>query len=166
MNRYGYKVTLSLSLLTLRLIFVKKGIHVGLALYSLGAIFFWPSAKFKKYGGFVGCTFVIGGSPFHVSSISGSFQSHCFAITRLRTLYARSCGQFLHCSARDTQVCCRQAEFQPSVSRSCFVCWPYDCVKVVLPRKECYVFRYSTMVSSSWFEVYLDDYLTLFLGYI
>ena len=25
-----------------------------------GAIFFWPSAKFEKYGGFVGCTFVIG----------------------------------------------------------------------------------------------------------
>ncbi|THH18563.1 hypothetical protein EW146_g2446 [Bondarzewia mesenterica] len=38
----------------------KKGIHMGLSLYSLGAIFFWPSAKFEKYGGFVGCTFVIG----------------------------------------------------------------------------------------------------------
>ncbi|EPQ57691.1 hypothetical protein GLOTRDRAFT_39181, partial [Gloeophyllum trabeum ATCC 11539] len=38
----------------------KKGIHLGLGLYSLGAIFFWPSAKFEKYGGFVGCTFVIG----------------------------------------------------------------------------------------------------------
>ncbi|OBZ67151.1 Glucose/galactose transporter, partial [Grifola frondosa] len=37
-----------------------KGIHLGLTLYSLGAIFFWPSAKFEKYGGFVGCTFVIG----------------------------------------------------------------------------------------------------------
>ncbi|KAH9961484.1 MFS general substrate transporter [Russula dissimulans] len=44
MKRYGYK----------------KGIHLGLTLYSLGAIFFWPSAKFRKYGGFVGCTFVIG----------------------------------------------------------------------------------------------------------
>ncbi|EJD02745.1 MFS general substrate transporter [Fomitiporia mediterranea MF3/22] len=38
----------------------KKGIHLGLTLYSLGAIFFWPSAKFEAYGGFVGCTFVIG----------------------------------------------------------------------------------------------------------
>jgi len=27
---------------------------------TLGAIFFWPSAKFRKYSGFVGCTFVIG----------------------------------------------------------------------------------------------------------
>ncbi|KAI0344691.1 MFS general substrate transporter [Trametopsis cervina] len=44
MDRYGYK----------------KGIHMGLSLYSLGAIFFWPSAVFEKYGGFVGCTFVIG----------------------------------------------------------------------------------------------------------
>ncbi|XP_006460935.1 hypothetical protein AGABI2DRAFT_204277 [Agaricus bisporus var. bisporus H97] len=44
MDRYGYK----------------SGIHLGLSLYSLGAIFFWPSAKFAKYGGFVGCTFVIG----------------------------------------------------------------------------------------------------------
>ncbi|KAG2150445.1 major facilitator superfamily domain-containing protein [Suillus clintonianus] len=38
----------------------KKGIHIGLGLYSLGAIFFWPSAKYEKYGGFVGSTFVIG----------------------------------------------------------------------------------------------------------
>ncbi|KAF8160943.1 major facilitator superfamily domain-containing protein [Crassisporium funariophilum] len=44
MRRYGYKA----------------GIHLGLTLYSLGAVFFWPSAKFAKYGGFVGCTFVIG----------------------------------------------------------------------------------------------------------
>ncbi|KAF9528541.1 MFS general substrate transporter [Crepidotus variabilis] len=44
MNRFGYKA----------------GIHLGLLLYSLGAVFFWPSAKFAKYGGFVGCTFVIG----------------------------------------------------------------------------------------------------------
>ncbi|KAH9931080.1 MFS general substrate transporter [Epithele typhae] len=44
MDKYGYK----------------KGIHMGLTLYSLGAIFFWPSAKFATYGGFVGCTFVIG----------------------------------------------------------------------------------------------------------
>lgn len=44
MEKYGYK----------------RGIHLGLSLYSLGAIFFWPSAKFQKYGGFVGCTFVIG----------------------------------------------------------------------------------------------------------
>ncbi|KAF5322584.1 hypothetical protein D9619_001515 [Psilocybe cf. subviscida] len=44
MRKYGYK----------------KGIHFGLTLYSLGAIFFWPSAKFQKFGGFVGCTFVIG----------------------------------------------------------------------------------------------------------
>jgi len=33
---------------------------MGLTLYSLGAVFFWPSAKFQKYGGFVGCTCVIG----------------------------------------------------------------------------------------------------------
>lgn len=44
MRRYGYK----------------KGIHVGLTLYSLGAVFFWPCAVFASYGGFVGCTFVIG----------------------------------------------------------------------------------------------------------
>ncbi|KAF8813672.1 MFS general substrate transporter [Phlegmacium glaucopus] len=44
MRKYGYKA----------------GIHLGLTLYSLGAVFFWPSAKFAKYGGFVGCTFVIG----------------------------------------------------------------------------------------------------------
>ncbi|THH32292.1 hypothetical protein EUX98_g1907 [Antrodiella citrinella] len=54
MDRYGYK----------------KGIHLGLTLYSLGAIFFWPSAKYEKYGGFVGCTFVIGTSMLAVSRIA------------------------------------------------------------------------------------------------
>lgn len=44
MRRYGYK----------------RGIHLGLSLYSLGAIFFWPCAKYGTYGGFVACTFVIG----------------------------------------------------------------------------------------------------------
>ncbi|TFK44534.1 MFS general substrate transporter [Crucibulum laeve] len=44
MKKYGYKA----------------GIHLGLSLYSIGAVFFWPTAKFQKYGGFVGCTFVIG----------------------------------------------------------------------------------------------------------
>ncbi|KZT72100.1 MFS general substrate transporter [Daedalea quercina L-15889] len=44
MKKYGYK----------------KGIHMGLTYYSLGAIFFWPSAVYATYGGFVGCTFVIG----------------------------------------------------------------------------------------------------------
>jgi len=38
----------------------KAGIHLGLTLYSLGAVFFWPSARFAKFGAFVGCTFVIG----------------------------------------------------------------------------------------------------------
>ncbi|KAG2150444.1 major facilitator superfamily domain-containing protein [Suillus clintonianus] len=38
----------------------KKGIHVGLGLYSIGAIFCWPSAKFESYGGFVGSIFVTG----------------------------------------------------------------------------------------------------------
>lgn len=38
----------------------KKGIHLGLGLYSLGAIFYWPSAVYEKYGGFVACTFVMG----------------------------------------------------------------------------------------------------------
>ncbi|KAJ8472319.1 hypothetical protein ONZ45_g16689 [Pleurotus djamor] len=51
MRRYGYK----------------KGIHLGLSLYSLGAIFFWPSAKFQQYGGFVGCTFVIGESNVYLT---------------------------------------------------------------------------------------------------
>ncbi|KAL6298254.1 MFS general substrate transporter [Sparassis latifolia] len=44
MRKYGYK----------------KGIHMGLTYYSIGAIFFWPSAKYEKYPGFVASTFVIG----------------------------------------------------------------------------------------------------------
>lgn len=34
MRRYGYK----------------RGIHVGLTLFSIGAVMFWPSAVFHKYG--------------------------------------------------------------------------------------------------------------------
>lgn len=50
MKRFGYK----------------KTIIMGLTLYSLGAIMFWPTAHFTTYanrraafGGFVACTFVI-----------------------------------------------------------------------------------------------------------
>ncbi|ODN76862.1 hypothetical protein L202_05452 [Cryptococcus amylolentus CBS 6039] len=42
MRRYGYK----------------KGIHIGLGLFSIGAVLFWPSAKFEQYGMFVAFTFV------------------------------------------------------------------------------------------------------------
>ncbi|GHJ87458.1 hypothetical protein NliqN6_3860 [Naganishia liquefaciens] len=42
MRKYGYKL----------------GIHIGLALFSTGAILFWPSAKFEQYGMFVAFTFV------------------------------------------------------------------------------------------------------------
>ncbi|KAG8777597.1 hypothetical protein FRC16_004104 [Serendipita sp. 398] len=37
----------------------KKGIYLGLTLYSLGAIFYWPVAVKKSYPGFVICTFWI-----------------------------------------------------------------------------------------------------------
>ncbi|SGY44260.1 BQ5605_C001g00134 [Microbotryum silenes-dioicae] len=37
----------------------KKGIYMGLSLYCIGALGFWPSAKFEKYGGFVASAFVI-----------------------------------------------------------------------------------------------------------
>jgi len=50
MKRKGYKIT----------------ILMGLTLYSLGAVFFWPTAKFSSpknatasFGGFVACTFVV-----------------------------------------------------------------------------------------------------------
>ncbi|KAG2148552.1 major facilitator superfamily domain-containing protein [Suillus cothurnatus] len=50
-GRIGYNVTPD---------YICKGIHVGLALYSIGAIFCWPSAKFETYGGFVASLFVTG----------------------------------------------------------------------------------------------------------
>jgi FHS family L-fucose permease-like MFS transporter len=34
MRKYGYKL----------------GIHIGLALFSTGAVLFWPSAKYEQYG--------------------------------------------------------------------------------------------------------------------
>lgn len=34
MRKYGYKT----------------GIHIGLTLFSIGAVMFWPSAKYRQYG--------------------------------------------------------------------------------------------------------------------
>lgn len=34
-------------------------LQMGLSLYAIGALGFWPSAKFEKFGGFVGSSFVI-----------------------------------------------------------------------------------------------------------
>lgn len=42
MRKYGYK----------------RGIHIGLSLFSTGAVLFWPSAKFAHYGMFVAFTFL------------------------------------------------------------------------------------------------------------
>ncbi|KZT41526.1 MFS general substrate transporter [Sistotremastrum suecicum HHB10207 ss-3] len=56
----GYFFWAPVAGIIMRRVGYKKGIHLGLTLYSLGAVFFWPSAVFKKYGGFVGCTCVIG----------------------------------------------------------------------------------------------------------
>jgi FHS family L-fucose permease-like MFS transporter len=53
----------------------KKGIHMGLTLYSLGAVFYWPSAKFEKYGGFVGCTCVIGAGLASLEVAANSYIS-------------------------------------------------------------------------------------------
>ncbi|KAJ9105612.1 hypothetical protein QFC20_004292 [Naganishia adeliensis] len=43
MRKYGYKL----------------GIHIGLALFSIGAVLFWPAAKYEQYGMFLAFTFVI-----------------------------------------------------------------------------------------------------------
>jgi len=37
----------------------KVGILLGLGLYVMGALFFWPAAKFLSFGAFVGATFVM-----------------------------------------------------------------------------------------------------------
>src|SRR5438045_1381306 len=44
MRRWGYKYTFML----------------GLVIYGIGAICFWPCAKFRSFAGFCVCTFVIG----------------------------------------------------------------------------------------------------------
>lgn len=36
----------------------KNGIHVGLALFSLGTIMYWPSAVTFSFPGLVVCTFI------------------------------------------------------------------------------------------------------------
>jgi len=44
LRRWGYKATFML----------------GLAIYGLGAILFWPCAKYRSFAGFCVCTFVVG----------------------------------------------------------------------------------------------------------
>ncbi|KAI5799126.1 major facilitator superfamily domain-containing protein [Peziza echinospora] len=44
LRRYGYKATFIM----------------GLCLFGVGALLFWPSAKYRSFGGFCGATFVIG----------------------------------------------------------------------------------------------------------
>ena len=66
--------------------------------HHTGAIFFWPSARFQKYGGFVGCTFVIGAldifSRVHYppnGDIRG--QVVVFAVSRLRRTRTSPCWE-------------------------------------------------------------------------
>jgi MFS transporter, FHS family, L-fucose permease len=44
LRRWGYKVTFML----------------GLTIYGVGAILFWPCAKYRSFAGFCVCTFVVG----------------------------------------------------------------------------------------------------------
>jgi FHS family L-fucose permease-like MFS transporter len=44
LRRWGYKCTFML----------------GLTIYGVGAILFWPCAKYRSFAGFCACTFVIG----------------------------------------------------------------------------------------------------------
>lgn len=37
----------------------RKGVLLGLTLYCIGALGFWPSAHYEKYAGFVASAFVI-----------------------------------------------------------------------------------------------------------
>ncbi|WWD21194.1 hypothetical protein CI109_105678 [Kwoniella shandongensis] len=57
MRRYGYK----------------KGIHIGLALFSIGAVLFWPSAKYRHYGMFIAFTFVAASGLATLEVAAGSY---------------------------------------------------------------------------------------------
>ncbi|WVR08902.1 hypothetical protein IAU60_005961 [Kwoniella sp. DSM 27419] len=57
MRKYGYK----------------KGIHIGLGLFAIGAILFWPSAVYEKYGMFLAFTFVCGSGMATLEAAASSY---------------------------------------------------------------------------------------------
>ena len=49
----------------------------GLSLYGIGALLFWPSAKYRSFGGFCGATFVIGSGLGTLESASNPYLAVC-----------------------------------------------------------------------------------------
>ncbi|WVQ93033.1 hypothetical protein IAU59_000097 [Kwoniella sp. CBS 9459] len=57
MRKYGYK----------------KGIHIGLGLFSIGAVLFWPAAVYELYGAFVAFTFICGSGMATLEAAANSY---------------------------------------------------------------------------------------------
>lgn len=57
----------------MRRIGYKWGIHIGLSLFSLGAILFWPAAKYHEYGMFVAFTFLCGAGMATLETAANSY---------------------------------------------------------------------------------------------
>lgn len=57
----------------MRRIGYKWGIHIGLTLFSIGAILFWPSAVYHQYGMFVAFTFLCGSGMATLETAANSY---------------------------------------------------------------------------------------------
>ncbi|TKA56908.1 hypothetical protein B0A53_01309 [Rhodotorula sp. CCFEE 5036] len=53
----------------------RKGVLLGLALYCIGALGFWPSAHYEKYAGFVASAFVIASGLATLETMANSYAS-------------------------------------------------------------------------------------------
>lgn len=53
----------------------RKGVLLGLALYVVGALGFWPSAHYERYAGFVVCAFVIASGLATLETMANSYAS-------------------------------------------------------------------------------------------
>lgn len=61
LRRWGYKATFM----------------TGLSIYGVGALLFWPAAKYRSFGGFCGATFIIGSGLGTLESAANPYLAVC-----------------------------------------------------------------------------------------
>jgi hypothetical protein len=100
MRKYGYKL----------------GIHIGLGLFSTGAILFWPSAKYEQYGMYVN---VLRHLVFHSLEICASQVRRLHFRYSQRTRNTRSSRELVYLRPGPTKTRSSSTGFGPSIQRKC-----------------------------------------------
>ena len=109
LRRWGYKVTFIL----------------GLTIYGVGAILFWPCAKYRSFAGFCICTFVVGlGLGTLEVSANPCVSSYSNANSKL------------HCGVRSNEIQQHSVELFTVLQWNREGYWSFDCFKDILQTGE------------------------------